>query len=439
MRRTIALCATILAVTSPSANAATLGEALNAPDLAWTTSGAERWIAQSETTHDGQWAAEGWGGPWRHETWLETTITGPGTLLFWWRIFAEDSAYLRYDTNAVPVAAISGFADWQRYEQTLGPGDHTLRWWFTPDRWDYEKAWVDEVIFLPSTGPAVIVAQPESRTADPGTTVLLSVAAGGAPPLSYQWRCNGTNLVEGGRINGTTVAALALANVQFTDAGGYSVVVGNAHGSVTSTVATLAVPFPPIPLGQWPGFARGNALRAVVTNGLAYIAAGQGGLIVADMNDPAHPVRLGSCSTEYSAVDLSVVGTLVYIADADRGLQVIDASDPAKPRRLGGYDTSGSAEGVQVVGTLAYVADVLAGLQVIDVSNPANPVRLGGYDTPGNAEGLHVVGNLAYIADGTAGLQVIDVSNPADPVWTRPLRGPSAPTPPRITPGACRL
>ena len=46
-----------------------------------------------------------------------------------------------------------------------------------------------------------------------GDNVMLSVAVFGASPLSYQWQKNGTNLVDGGNLSGSTSRILTLSNV----------------------------------------------------------------------------------------------------------------------------------------------------------------------------------------------------------------------------------
>jgi len=88
---------------------------------------------------------------------------------------------------------------------------------------------------------SIFVSQPGSRTNDPGTTATFSVLAGSSAPLSYQWRKDGAPLVDGGKIAGSGTALLTLTNVLGADAGGYSVVVSNGFGSLTSAVATLVV------------------------------------------------------------------------------------------------------------------------------------------------------------------------------------------------------
>ena len=84
-------------------------------------------------------------------------------------------------------------------------------------------------------GPPVIARQPFCQTASAGTTVTLAVATIAQPPLSYQWRLNGTNIA------GATNATLTLANVQAVNAGSYSVLVSNGHGNVASSTARLTI------------------------------------------------------------------------------------------------------------------------------------------------------------------------------------------------------
>ncbi len=91
----------------------------------------------------------------------------------------------------------------------------------------------------------VITRQPLSCTNAVGTTASFSVEVAGGTPLSYQWRKGEAELTDGGNISGATTVNLLIADVQLTDAGGYSVVVTNAHGRATSAVAQLTVVAPP--------------------------------------------------------------------------------------------------------------------------------------------------------------------------------------------------
>lgn len=90
---------------------------------------------------------------------------------------------------------------------------------------------------LTAGSPPSFTAPPQSQIVVAGTNTSFTVVAGGTPPLSYQWQFNGANVA------GATNSSLAISNAQPANGGNYIVVVTNAHGAATSTVATLTVRF----------------------------------------------------------------------------------------------------------------------------------------------------------------------------------------------------
>jgi endonuclease/exonuclease/phosphatase family metal-dependent hydrolase len=92
----------------------------------------------------------------------------------------------------------------------------------------------------PANTPPSIVVQPQSQTNSVGATCLFSVTANGTAPLAYQWRFFGTNIAS------ATASTYSITNIQTTNAGDYTVVVTNAFGSITSSVATLTINASPI-------------------------------------------------------------------------------------------------------------------------------------------------------------------------------------------------
>jgi uncharacterized delta-60 repeat protein len=95
-------------------------------------------------------------------------------------------------------------------------------------------------------GRLAIADQPRSRTNNAGSTARLSVRTSGGPTATqwYQWRKDGTNLVDGANTAGARTDMLVLSNVIKPNEGEYTVVVGNLSGSVTSIVARLIVADP---------------------------------------------------------------------------------------------------------------------------------------------------------------------------------------------------
>jgi uncharacterized delta-60 repeat protein len=89
--------------------------------------------------------------------------------------------------------------------------------------------------------PPTIVEDPRSVTNISGTTAMFTVNATGAPPLAYQWSKDGVALADSGNVFGARSSVLRLANVQWADAGQYTVVVTNVVGTAKSRVASLTV------------------------------------------------------------------------------------------------------------------------------------------------------------------------------------------------------
>ena len=61
-----------------------------------------------------------------------------------------------------------------------------------------------------------IVAQPQSRTNDYGTTATFTVTASGTAPFTYQWHKVGAgDLADGGNISGSRSNVLAISNAAY--------------------------------------------------------------------------------------------------------------------------------------------------------------------------------------------------------------------------------
>jgi alpha-tubulin suppressor-like RCC1 family protein len=88
---------------------------------------------------------------------------------------------------------------------------------------------------LTTLGLPLIVTSPASRSVPAGTNTTFTVSASGLGTLAYQWRFQGLELAN------STRSSLSLTNVQVANIGNYDVVVTNAYGGVTSSVATLTV------------------------------------------------------------------------------------------------------------------------------------------------------------------------------------------------------
>ena len=142
---TITSAPAILVVTVPAG----LAEALDGPGLVWTTGGNSTWSSQTAVTHDGVDAAQS--GPMvdLQSTFATTTVTGPATLRFWWKVDSEANFdFLAVELDGVLQTRISGAVDWQAATVVVPGGDHTVSWTYSKDlsvSTGQDRGWIDQV------------------------------------------------------------------------------------------------------------------------------------------------------------------------------------------------------------------------------------------------------------------------------------------------------
>jgi hypothetical protein len=98
----------------------------------------------------------------------------------------------------------------------------------------YDNVRVENLGATPTNAPT-ITTTPQGTNLNPGWNASFTVAAGGTPPLGYQWFLNGAPLA------GQTNSTLLVTNVQPANAGEYYAQVSNGAGSALSNPALLTV------------------------------------------------------------------------------------------------------------------------------------------------------------------------------------------------------
>ncbi len=85
------------------------------------------------------------------------------------------------------------------------------------------------------TNPPTIIQQPTDVNVTALTNATFSVSATAFIPNFFQWRFNNSNLVD------ATSSTLTITNVKQVNLGQYAVIISNAFGSVTSSIASLGM------------------------------------------------------------------------------------------------------------------------------------------------------------------------------------------------------
>ena len=223
--------------------------ALNLPASIFSDSGSPQWFGQTTISHDSVAAARSAAIGDNLCSSMRLMVRGPVIVRFWWKVSSETSHdFLTFNLGSSNVAAISGEVDWQQQTFTVPAAENQLLiWTYAKDATGsagQDTAWLDQLELIPI--PPSIVTQPVNQSVLRGTNVGFSVSAGGTPPLSYQWRKNGINLLgsPAGGPNPFAASAFTLSNVVRTNSGAYTAIIANLGGSVTSSVAFLSVHVP---------------------------------------------------------------------------------------------------------------------------------------------------------------------------------------------------
>ena len=109
----------------------------------------------------------------------------------------------------------------------------------------------------------VILTPPQNQVVDEGQPASFGIIATGAPPLSYQWRFNGSALL------GATNDVLSFPAAQVSQVGAYDVLVFSPNGSALSPAAWLSVVKPPVilvqPASHWVALGSNTSFTVVAT------------------------------------------------------------------------------------------------------------------------------------------------------------------------------
>jgi hypothetical protein len=239
---------------SASVRADPLADALNTPGWTWTQlqpGGGGPWTVDTVTTHDGVAAACSGTPPYGLEARLETTLNGPGTVVFWAKASTPGGSYLVAEIRGLTSYYIQN-ADWRAYTLDVPAGAATLSFRFV--NWDLsgsagDAAWVDQVSFADYTGQApVIVWSPPNATVGEGDYQSWPANAVGDQPLVVSWEHAGTNRFGFYWVQSSDLSIRLQAGP--ADAGDWRFVVTNGFGAATSSVSTLTVTSTP-PHNVW--------------------------------------------------------------------------------------------------------------------------------------------------------------------------------------------
>lgn len=167
-------------------------------------------------------------------------------------------------------------------------------------------------------------------------------------------------------------------------------------------VFTLANPAAPVSVGS---LEVTNVVNSIDIDGSWGYLATERGLDVIDLANPASPRLAAHVAMDGRPQGVLVRDGIAYVAAGDAGLVIVNVLEPEHPVILGSGSTGGGAscQSASLVGATAVAADGTGGLQLLDVKNPAPPSATGGYLSSNRVTEVHCQGGLLLVAEEPVG------------------------------------
>lgn len=240
-----------------------LNYALDNSHLAFTTNGAAPWFPESATFYYGGYAAQSGHISDNLYSTLQTTVVGPGTFSFHWKVSSQalgDS--LEFYVDDALNDEISGEVDWHLKTYAIPAGSHTVKWVFSKDAYNRvgsDCGWVDKVVFTQSpalsVSPANLSPMCYQGQNAPSESFKVQNTGGGIMPYSITKSAAWLSVTP---TSGTSVGEQDTITVNYATS---SLAVGTYTGTITITAAgaigspktipiTLTVYKTPPPIGS---------------------------------------------------------------------------------------------------------------------------------------------------------------------------------------------
>lgn len=156
---------------TPTPTPISINEAVDNSELKFATGGDANWFGQAAVSFYGKDAAQSGKVGATESSWLETKISGPGSVQFYWSVDCEKTDYLSLFIDDNLITQISGTETWQQIIINLKEGTYIFRWQY--DRVSKftttsDCGWIDKLEVIPdSPTPTPTLTPTPTKTPTP--------------------------------------------------------------------------------------------------------------------------------------------------------------------------------------------------------------------------------------------------------------------------------
>ena len=139
---------------------------------------------------------------------------------------------------------------------------------------------------------------------------------------------------------------------------------------------------------------------------------GQGHIWIFNISDPFNPIQIGEYDEGYTMwedtfnpTDLALKDNYLYVADRIGYMVVLDVSDPTHPVRVS--KTSAFAENIEIEGDFVYLSYSYGGVKIFDILDPLIPQEISTYDPTFSVRAIDVNHGVILVSALDYGMMIL--------------------------------
>jgi len=174
--------------------------------------------------------------------------------------------------------------------------------------------------------------------------------------------------------------------------------------------------------GNYPA-ASGEIFSSVIVRNNTAFAGTNMGVLILDVSNPSSPGFISRWNPGVLNVfDIRFFGKYLFVAAGNGGLWVADVADTANPVDVTNLLFTGKAVSLEVFGSTLYVAATDGDLKIIDITQPASPVLVRTQSMPDSINSLAVAGSRLFAGSNNGVIYEENLQYPQKPVFTASIK-----------------
>ena len=221
---------------------------------------------------------------------------------------------------------------------------------------------------------------------------------------------NSPSLIDRINLPGNSQDVVVLDDYAYVAAGNQGIRIVQINPTGSSSNNQQAQKYQLEDLNYQPLASAGDALKIFTDQQFLYWTDNKKNLQIWGTKKKTQPNQVSNTSYDFDIDDITFLGKYALIAAGDAGLVILNKADPAEPKLLYTLNLNGSAKSIYVIGNYAYVSVEGIGIVIVDITYMTSPrIVKQPYIIGGKPDKIIVNGDQAYLSNNTYGFSSYEI------------------------------